>query len=232
MTSPRLTVAPGAWPALWAIFDPLAESVAFAVGRRKADGWHVAAFWPTPNLWQEKPGGRDIAMGYSIGREAWRAARERATGQGLEVLGHVHSHVYESAVPSFWDVRAVKVGDLGAVWHLGSGRVYWFTTTAGADGKRRLEPVACDLAELSPLMQAWQESGYADPLQASPKGWPRARRLAPMQDAPELRAMSERVIAAVESPDVMAKAAAATGVEVEVTPDILAPLREALAHRR
>lgn len=233
MTAQRLSVAAGAWPALWGAFDPLQESVAFVVGRRLPDGWAVDAFWPTENRWQERAGGRDASEGYSIGRDAWKAARERARGEGLEVLGHAHTHVGDNAVPSFWDVRAVKAGDLGAVWHLGSGRVYWFTTAAGADGKRRLEPVACDVAELSHLMRAWQDSGFADPLATAPKGWPRARRLPPMVDTPELVAMSERSMRAVDAPGLLEEQAAAAGAGPgEVTEEFMAPLRAALATHR
>jgi proteasome lid subunit RPN8/RPN11 len=179
----QVEVARGAWSSLWPIFDPTRETCAFIVGERQGERVRIDGFWPTPNLWRDDgPSERGADEGYIIGKDNWNRARAKARREGVELLGHAHTHLTEGARPSFWDYRVVSAHMLGLVWHLHSGRVTLFS----ARPERFLGSYS--LKQLPPLM-ATMAAGYcdeADDLDVLPD--PRPLRLA--SDPPEVEALA------------------------------------------
>ncbi len=57
------------------------EQCGFLVGTEH----RICALWPTPSL-------RPSETRYSIGREAWEAARARSAREGVTLLGSLHTH--------------------------------------------------------------------------------------------------------------------------------------------
>lgn len=136
------TLAPAALAGLGAMIDPTAESCGFILSAKPGE---IADIWPTPNNWQERPGGRESHEAYSIGAAAWRAARFRARARGFEVIGAAHSHLStdeDSHMPSDFDVKFfgdVTGQSVAAVWHWSTGRLTLFNA-AGAFQAFRFEP--------------------------------------------------------------------------------------------
>jgi proteasome lid subunit RPN8/RPN11 len=110
-----------AWEDLAHIFDPAMETCAFMVGRIEETGPVISEFWPTESTWDERPGNRPRDQGYSISSSEWKLARATAKRYGLHIVGHCHTHPGSTAKPSYFDFRAIRVGELGGVWHLRSG---------------------------------------------------------------------------------------------------------------
>jgi len=94
------------------------ESCAFLVGKDGCED--VLEVWPTPSL-QPSP------EGYSIGRNAWIRARQRAEEQGKVVIGTIHTHPLGPPGPSRRDESCARYlrppESLRAVWHPRSGRL-------------------------------------------------------------------------------------------------------------
>lgn len=177
------------------VYDPSAEAVAFVVGDRPAaDRCRVRGIWPTANQFEERPGGRGRDLGYAIGAEVWREARAEAASRGGEVLGHLHTHLYGSAAPSFLDHRTVKAHMLGAVWHPRTLRLVWFTggrvVMVDQFGEARV------LAALARLTCAAGEP-LAEP---DPADWPPAINRWDLPDDPVAIEAARIILAAVDDP--------------------------------
>lgn len=103
-------------PLYWPVNE---ESCAFLVGHKLKNRFIVEGVWPTPNI-TERP--KDVA--YAIGRDAWREAKQRAGA--LTIIGHAHSHVTDVVLPSGFDYRYIRPGELGAVLHTESRQLTFY----------------------------------------------------------------------------------------------------------
>ncbi len=97
---------------------PHRENIAFLVGDRGKHAVLVTAILPTPNVTPYDP-----TETMAIGTRAWRAARRWAGERGLEVVGFAHSHPTPYALPSPIDLRYIRPGEVGAVFHPRPGTI-------------------------------------------------------------------------------------------------------------
>lgn len=101
--------------------DPLAESCCFLVGRRTPEGVVIGDAIETPNITR-----RDPEIYYAIGATTWQNAKQASAADGLEIIGHGHSHITGTPEPSYLDYRYIRPGEVGAVYHIRSGTLTWY----------------------------------------------------------------------------------------------------------
>jgi proteasome lid subunit RPN8/RPN11 len=222
-------VDPAAWQDLAHIFDPVTETCAFLVGQLKGGAPVVTEFWPTENTWQEQPTksgkpGRAADQGYSIPAAEWRKAMAEAEAVGLILLGHCHTHPGSTARPSMWDYLAVKPGELGAVWHLRSGRFTLFDRA-----RAFLRSYALDLP---PLLRAYAEcAGAADAVDLHRLPAPEPVGAPPVPV--EVIESARQVARSLRDARVLRRAMVAAGIrdlrQTSITPERIAALEAALA---
>lgn len=226
----RPIVVGEAWQDLAYIFDPAAETCAFMVGRVANGRPRILEFWPVPNVWEERRTqsgrpGRAADQGYAIAAEEWATARAMAAAAGLVLIGHCHTHPGSTAAPSFWDYRTVKANELGAVWHLHSGRFTLF------DRSRVLRAY---VVELPPVLRALADlaASPASDLDALPA--PQPVRPPPVPD--DVRARAESYLGLFRNPRRLEAALRTAGLAdlsmTEVTPEKVEALARALADSR
>jgi len=100
------------------------ECIAFLLGERDDNEYHITEIIPTDNVTS-----RDPYNSYAIGKNAWIQIRKYAKGNNLQILGHAHSHIayYANSEPSSQDYRYLKNKvELGAVYLPSKRLLQWY----------------------------------------------------------------------------------------------------------
>ena len=103
-------------------FPPWDENCAFIMGTYMQGEYLPLQLQPTPNITPHDP-----ALYYAIGASAWRNAKKDARREGIRVIGHAHTHVNGTADPSPMDLRYIRKGEIGAIFHVRSSSITWYT---------------------------------------------------------------------------------------------------------
>lgn len=133
---------PAEWPAdcQFALQWGEGETCAVLLGRKTATGWEVSQPYAVDNAWAG-----DRANNFTISTAGFREARTWAKAHSLCVIGHAHTHLSGSSLPSEQDLRFLRAGELGMVWDLPSATCTWYAKS----GPIRTEPLPLDAEGLT-----------------------------------------------------------------------------------
>jgi proteasome lid subunit RPN8/RPN11 len=223
MTKALPTVDPAAWQDLAHIFDPTSETCAFMIGKIEETGPVILEFWPTENVWQERPGKRPRDQGYAIPAIEWTLTRAAAQHAGMTLIGHCHTHPGSTAAPSFFDFRYLKRDELGAIWHLHSGRFTLF------DRRRAL--LRSYAIDLPPLLRAYAEcAGAAEAIDLAKLPVPDPVGAPPVSD--DVIKAARHVLHTLRNARALRRAMATVGIsdlqQTSITAERITALEEAL----
>lgn len=105
---------------IWKAFiPPNEERVAVIVGYDTPDGITITNMIAIPNRWRG-----DRRNHYTIRKTD---IAKVSLNPGEKILGHAHSHINtDRYTPSDDDLRFIKPGELGAVFHVASHKITWY----------------------------------------------------------------------------------------------------------
>ena len=111
------------------------ENCGFLLGEHVGEDWVVRTVVRTPNITH-----RDPTVAYAIGASAWEDVSATQA-----VIGHAHTHICGPSRPSMLDLRYIRRRELGAILHLPTGTITFYTKDGVIATRRHKMPPIMNL---------------------------------------------------------------------------------------